>query len=134
MLFGNISDGLFVPNWIGQIIIDSWKQLELNYSYVVVDEYCLMPDHFHGILFIFENDHSDLPTIDVTVGHATPKIKPLGQLIGAFKTISTKQINISRNTPGEIVWQRNYYDRVIRSEIELRQIRTYITENPSRWG
>lgn len=133
-LFGNISNELFVLNWKSQIVIESWKQLEINYPYVVLDEYCLMPDHFHGIIFILNKVQPSTLTTVISVKETIPKIKPLGQLIGAFKTISTKQINISRNTPGETVWQRNYYDRVIRKETELGHIRTYIMENPSRWS
>ena len=58
------------------------------------------------------------------------KIKPLGQFIGAFKTRSTKHINQLNNTPGRKLWQRNYYDRIIRNEKEYIAIRQYILENP----
>lgn len=61
------------------------------------------------------------------------KRKPLGRLIGAFKTVSTKQINAIRNTPSALVWQRNYYERIIRNEEALHNIRRYILENPRRW-
>jgi len=61
------------------------------------------------------------------------KHKPLGRLIGAFKTVSTKQINIIRNISGVPVWQRNYYEHIIRNEDELNRIRQYIIENPFRW-
>jgi len=61
------------------------------------------------------------------------KRKPLGRLIGAFKTVSTKQINILRGMSGTPVWQRNYYDHVIRNEKSLHQIRQYILDNPSQW-
>ncbi len=64
---------------------------------------------------------------------ATTKRKPLGQLIGAFKTVSTKHINLQRQTPGEVLWQRNYYEHIIRDESDLDRIRFYIENNPSRW-
>ncbi|NOZ07115.1 MAG: transposase, partial [Chloroflexi bacterium] len=63
-----------------------------------------------------------------------PKIKPLGQLVGAFKTVSAKQINIIRQTPGAPVWQRGYHDRIIRDEREWAAIRAYIAHNPRRWA
>ena len=61
------------------------------------------------------------------------KIKPLGRLIGAFKTISTKQINFIRKTSGVPFWQRNFYEHVIRDDQALNRIREYITTNPLRW-
>jgi REP element-mobilizing transposase RayT len=57
----------------------------------------------------------------------------LGQLIGSFKTVSTKRINALRLTPGEPFWQRNYYEHVIRNEADLAEIREYILNNPARW-
>ena len=62
-----------------------------------------------------------------------PTIKPLGQLIGAFKTVSAKQINLARHTPGAPVWQRNYYEHIIRDGNELDAIRRYILNNPIQW-
>ena len=57
----------------------------------------------------------------------------LGRLVGAFKTVSTKRINIVRGSPGEMLWQRNYYERVIRNDRELNLIREYIEGNPAKW-
>lgn len=59
--------------------------------------------------------------------------KPLGRFVGAFKTISTKKINVMRGTPGATFWQRNYYEHVIRNEKAFNAIRSYITGNPSQW-
>jgi len=53
-----------------------------------------------------------------------------GRLIGAFKTVSTKQINLLRGTEGQVVWQRNYYDRIIRNEREMDRIHRYIEFTP----
>ncbi len=61
------------------------------------------------------------------------KIKSLGQLIGAFKTGSAKRINLLRNTPGDPVWQRNYYEHIIRDETEWAHIHAYILSNPANW-
>jgi putative transposase len=63
----------------------------------------------------------------------TPKPKSLGRLIGAFKTVSTKQINILRDAPGTPVWQRNYYEHIIRNQDALAKIRKYIVNNPLAW-
>ena len=62
------------------------------------------------------------------------KRKPLGRLIGAFKTVSTKRINDLRDTPGAMLWQRNFYERVLRDDSSLHRTREYIADSPSRWG
>jgi REP element-mobilizing transposase RayT len=62
------------------------------------------------------------------------KSKSLGSLVGAFKTVSTKHINKVQNTPDAKVWQRNYYDRIIRNIEELTRIREYILDNPMNWN
>jgi len=54
-------------------------------------------------------------------------------LIGAFKTVSTKQVNLLRSTPGAALWQRNYYEHIIRNERKLEIIRRYIHTNPAQW-
>jgi REP element-mobilizing transposase RayT len=59
--------------------------------------------------------------------------KPLGRLIGAFKTVPMKRVNDLRSTPGAQLWQRNYYERVIRNSLSLRALRRYIANNPVLW-
>ena len=63
----------------------------------------------------------------------TTKRKPLGRLVGAFKTVSTKQINVLRDIPGARFWQRNYWEHIIRNETSYRRIYEYIETNPARW-
>ncbi|HHT9139412.1 MAG TPA: transposase, partial [Candidatus Tripitaka californicus] len=61
------------------------------------------------------------------------KHKPLGRLIGAFKTVSTKRFNEIRNASRIPIWQRNYYEHIIRNEDKLNRIREYIINNPLQW-
>ena len=67
---------------------------------------------------------------------AHPCVAPgsLGAIVRAFKSATTKRINERQGTPGKQVWQRNYYDRVIRSDDELYRARRYILTNPDRWS
>ena len=73
------------------------------------------------------------PTTPTTPTVPAGKRKPLGRLIGAFKTVSTKRINEHRGTPGATVWQRNYYEHIIRHAESLNRIRAYILDNPLQW-
>ncbi|MBL8076945.1 MAG: hypothetical protein JNM55_03205 [Anaerolineales bacterium] len=129
MLFGDIVNGKMVLNDFGKTVSEKWQWLETQYEYVELGVWIVMPNHFHGILVIRDDGRGgsrSAPTPPI-------KHKPLGGLIGAFKTVSTKQINLLRGTEGQVVWQRNYYEHIIRNEPEMDRISRYIESNPSRW-
>ncbi len=109
------------------IVDDSWRWLAQQYAHVHLDEYIVMPNHFHGIIVLSDTGGGGSRTAP------TSKLKPLGRIIGAFKTVSTKRINELRGAPGLAVWQRNYYERIIRDDGELDGIRQYIVDNPAQW-
>jgi putative transposase len=147
LLFGTVVDGEMRLNEYGRQVAACWLWLAKRYPYVHLDQWVVMPDHVHGIIVIAD-DHGGggsgrggsgrggsrtAPTgqRDVTAGQT--KRKPLGRLIGAFKTVSTKRINGIRSTPGAQLWQRGYYEHIVRDERSLQRIRAYIANNPSRW-
>jgi len=101
-----------------------------QYPYVFCDAYVIMPNHLHAILVISrETGCRGGSRTAPTEG----TIKPLGRLIGAFKTVSTKRINEMNNTPGRTFWQRNYYEHVIRGGDDHERIKKYIQGNPMNW-
>ena len=138
--FGEIINGKMILNEMGKITKKQWLWLAEQYDYVKLDEWIIMPNHLHGILII---------EIDGDIGGAgrhlplqqqyeqqSRKIKPLSELIGAFKTTSSKLIHRmdgSRPASTEFQWQRNYYDHIIRDEKSLDKIREYIRNNPPQW-
>jgi REP element-mobilizing transposase RayT len=145
MLFGDVIDGEMVLNDFGQIVSEKWQWLETQYPYIELGAWIVMPNHFHGILVIHDVGRGGSRSAHVDDGTAvnrgdsriapTPiKRKLLGGLIGAFKTVSTKQINLLRYVEGQVVWQRNYYEHIIRNEREMNRISRYIESNPSRWA
>jgi len=128
---GEINDDKFLPNDYGLSVEESWHWLESHFDYVELDEYIIMPNHLHGVILVTDirrGGSRAAPTAKM------PKTKPLGQLIGAFKTVSTKIINRMRNSSGVQIWQRNYFERIIRNEKELVKIREYISKNPVQWN
>ncbi len=129
-LLGDISDGKMILNEYGNIVLKSWKWLSEQYSYITLDETVIMPNHLHGIIIITNLCRGGSRT--APTGEDI-KYKPLGRLIGAFKTVSTKNINQIRNMPEIPFWQRNYYERIIRDEKDLNKIREYIKNNPLKW-
>lgn len=140
--FGKIMENQMILNDLGIVVDDSWQWLTKQYPYIHLGEWTVMPNHLHGIIFIADcrggsrTAHGGAETAHggASRGAPTEKIKPLGQLIGVFKTISTKQINGIRRTPGMPLWQRNYYEHIIRNEDELGRIRQYILDNPKQWA
>jgi REP element-mobilizing transposase RayT len=112
-----------------EVVEETWLWLADQYESVHLDEFVVMPNHLHGIIVI-EDKCRGGPLAAPT---QTPKRKPLGQLVGAFKTVSTKGINEIRGTLGVPVWQRNYYERVIRDDEELNRVRQYVVDNPAHW-
>ena len=110
-LFGKIITGAMQYSQYGLIAREKWEWLGQQYPYVKLDEYTVMPSHFHGILWI--RDISRTGGFRRSGSRPAPaesiKIKPIGQIIGAFKTVSAKQINIIRNSRGNSVWQRDFY-------------------------
>ena len=124
-VFGEINNNKMILNKFGQIVRSQWLWLKKQYSYIFLDEYIVMPDHFHGILEIIDDgphvgSGRDLPLRE-------EKIKSLSELIGAFKTTSSKQIHFLGNN--EFRWQRSFYDRIVESDNELENIREYIKGN-----
>ena len=99
------------------------KQI-LHFKNVRLYEFVIMTNHIHGIIII--NDRRG----EVTSPLRNPT---LGQIIAYYKYQSTKQVNKFRKTPGEKVWQRNYFEHIIRNEKSLYQIRRYIIDNPLHW-
>jgi REP element-mobilizing transposase RayT len=96
---------------------DTWRWMTDHHSYVGLDKYVIMPNHVHGI---------------VVIKRRAPK--SLSRLIGAFKTVSTRRINELHGTSGRTVWQRGFYERIVRNERELNAIRQYVIDNPVRWA
>ncbi len=128
---GDVADGKMVLSGFGQIAAKSWQWLAEQYPYVTLDAWVVMPNHLHGIIVINDNDCRGASRCAPT----EPRIKrkPLGQLIGAFKTVSTKHISQMRDTAGAPFWQRGFYEHIVRNKRDLDAIRQYIADNPLRW-
>jgi len=131
-LFGEIMDGNMWLNDTGRMVAESWEWLAIQYDHVKLDEWVIMPNHMHGIIVI-----TDICADGSRRGGSrtapTGKRKPIGRLVGAFKTVSTKHSNEMHQTPGVKLWQRNYWEHIVRDELELNRIREYIVNNPLQW-
>ncbi|GBF87009.1 hypothetical protein AsFPU3_4088 [Aphanothece sacrum FPU3] len=120
MFIGEIVDDTINLNLLGNTVKFYWENLINYYAYLQLDEFVIMPNHLHGILIL--NDRKQ-------------KIhrKGIPEIIRGFKTFSAKHINLIRRCPNVPVWQRNYYEHIIRNESDLNRIREYILNNPKNW-
>ncbi len=106
---------------------------------VELDEFVVMPNHFHGIVMICPGDVGAYGHTPQLLSGTSPDTafrspsKTVGAMIRGFKSAVTKLINEKRQTPGNPVRQRNYYEHIIRDERSLRKIREYIVNNPMNW-
>ena len=151
-LFGDIVNGEMVLNAAGSIAEQWWLEIPNRYSNVELDEFVIMPNHVHGILIVGAIHELPLQTLPLqTLPLQTPLIQTppsndsfqnsttnrrkmlLPKMIGYFKMNSAKQINQICATPGVPVWQRNYYEHIIRNENDLANVRQYIFNNPIKW-
>ena len=126
-LFGEIDNEEMKINDYGEIVRQSWLDLRQHYPNVQLDAFVIMPNHVHGLVFLEDVGAGFKPA-------PTGKHHPLPEIIRAFKTFSARHINKLRHSAGKPVWQRNYYEHVIRRDESLAKIREYIEYNPLRWA
>ncbi|MBN1373513.1 MAG: hypothetical protein JW987_16365 [Anaerolineaceae bacterium] len=151
-LFGEIREDEVVLNPTGKMICQEWERLSSRFSEVELDEFVIMPNHVHGIIMIKEKDTE--PT-SLQEG-AAPGLKDsdpgrtslrpygaagaagaagsLGAIVRAFKSAAVLRFNRMRFASGKPLWQRNYYEHIVRDEKDLQRIRLYIRDNPLRWS
>lgn len=147
-LFGEIVNGVMVLNEVGRIVAEEWERTAQIRSSIDLDVFSVMPNHFHAIFLIHDNvgahcmrpesvaNATMLETNDYRAHVGAPLRRQsgsIGSVFAGFKSATTKLINIIRNNPGCPVWQKNYYERVVRNEDELFRAREYIGNNPMKW-
>jgi REP element-mobilizing transposase RayT len=147
-LFGDVVNGQIILNQYGAIVADEWQKSSVIRQEIELDGWVVMPNHFHGIVIIKnivgKNRDRIVKNGNVNVGAngrsplrdnalVQMKSKSLSSLMAGFKSIATKKINILRDTPATPLWQRNYYEHIIRDRDAMDKIRQYIINNPVSW-
>jgi len=139
-LFGDIGQGKIILNPFGKIVEEEWQRTKQMRQGVDLDVFIVMPNHIHGIVILmgspmFANRRGTMhraPTQQFEQ-FGRPTTNSIPTIIRGIKSSVTQRINIIRGTPGQPVWQRNYYEHVIRNEIDLEETREYIQNNPLKW-
>ena len=136
-LFGEIVNEEMILNDLGKIADECWRAIPEHFPNVELGAHVIMPNHAHGIIVI-HNDESR-PNVGATQWVApTPGTRPagpkpgsLGAILGSYKSAVSYRINKEHNATG--IWQRNYYEHIIRDEKDLQNKTDYIDANPSLW-
>jgi len=144
-LFGEIIDGVLRLNEAGQMVEAAWTALPQRFPGIECDAHVVMPNHMHGVIGVGATlvvaPNTVLTTHPVAAPNraGTSPAPTLGDMVGSFKSITTDAYIQGVHHRGWLpfdqrVWQRNYYEHIIRSEIELNAIRQYVIDNPTYWG
>ena len=126
--FGRVIDGKMVLNEKGQIVKNEWlNTANVRQGDVILHEYVVMPNHFHAIVEICRGGVRDSTDRGVCDTPLRSPSKTLGAIVRGFKSAVTKQI-------GFPIWQRNYYEHIIRNAHAFERISNYIRNNPAQWN
>ncbi len=137
-LFGDVVDSEMQLSELGLLVDCEWNRIQKRFERVVLDVYGIMPDHFHGIIIINDPGRGT----GVNPPRAPTPVEQFGKpvsgsiptIVRSFKSSVTYQARARGMYPDGDIWQRNYYERVIRNEQELDRIRLYIQNNPLSWS
>ena len=131
-LFGNVNKGMMMLNEVGKNVDRCWLNIPDHYPNANLHDYIIMPNHIHGIIEII-NEDVGVQNLE-PLQHRFQQIIPrsVGSIVRGFKVGVTKWIH--KNTKVKNVWQRNYFEHIIRNEKDMFRIQNYIRENPLKWN
>lgn len=122
---GKVVDGIMRLSPVGEIVAAEWQKTALMRENVTLDEWVIMPNHFHGIICIVETHcNASLPNA------FGPQRNNLSSIVRGFKSASTKHIHQAGH---DFAWQSRFHDEIIRDENALATVREYIRDNPMKW-
>ncbi|MEM9162897.1 MAG: transposase [Cyanobacteria bacterium P01_F01_bin.4] len=148
-LLGNIINHQMQLNDAGQMVHDSWMALPWRFPQIILDAFVVMPNHFHGLITL--QNLVGVPLVDtldrlrncpinrnVMVDKVPIEGVRLGDIVGAFKSITTHVYTAGVKCHGwepfqKRLWQRNYYEHIVRNETSLETLRRYVLNNPTMW-
>ncbi len=138
-ILASMEDGASRLTTAGRIVAACWLELPEHYACMGLDAFVILPNHVHGVIVLHGTVGAGLrpaptPQHDMRRGCREGRPVTLTEVVRAFKGFSARRINLERRTPGAPVWQRGFYEHVIRDEADLHRIRRYIEENPLRWA
>ncbi len=132
-IFGVVDKNRTILNSFGMVVKEEWLKTFSLRCYLKNDIYVIMPNHFHALLWI-TSEGPGAARRAPTNYFGQSSSQSLSSVVRSFKSSVTKSINELINSPGSSVWQRGYYEHVVRKDESLQQIREYIANNPLNWS
>ena len=129
-LFGSVSEDAVNLSQFGHVVEEEWNKTAVIRNNVEIDEYVVMPNHFHGIVVLKDFERSD----SRKEHFGAPVAGSLSTIVRLFKQACTVHINKLRDTPHAPLWQRSYYEHIVRNDKDLQRVREYIVNNPLQWS
>ena len=143
-LFGEVVDHEMRLNEAGSMVQDLWQGLSHRFPGIEVGSFVVMPNHVHGIIYLYETVRASLVDAhnsqESENSRATTRVAPtVGGVVGAFKSQSTVEYVRGVRARGwrrfrNRLWQRNYYEHIVRGDKSLGKIERYILDNPANWS
>ena len=133
-LFGDVVNEEMRLNDIGKLAHRLWEEIPTHFPQVETDVWVIMPNHVHGVIIIAAPHVGATHASPLPQRPSGPRKRSLGAVVGAYKSAVSKHAHRSGHLSGLPIWQRNYYDHVIRDDAGLDRIRQYIADNPARWA
>ena len=130
-LFGSIENGQMHLSPVGQIAQECWQEIPKHFHGIELDASVVMPNHFHGIILIPGRGTACRAPTRAEFGK--PVASSLPTIIRSFKSATTKRIRETAGNHGLVVWQRNYFEHIVRDDDAMERIRQYIVGNPWNW-
>lgn len=121
-LLADVTGDTVTLSTYGEIVQRAWEGLPDHYANLGLDAFVIMPNHIHGVLVLTEVART-----------SSERVHGLPEIVRAFKSFSARAVNDARGTPQNPVWQRNYYEHIVRDDDEWERIREYIAANPVNW-
>jgi len=130
-LFGEVNFGAMKLSLLGDVANECWMEIPHHFPNIELPGHIVMPNHIHGIIVIRGAGIREKEILPESFGKPVPESLPT--ILCSFKAAVTLRARRNLHPPGLPVWQRGYYEHVIRNEDEFREIVKYIRENPRRW-
>lgn len=134
---GRVVHGKMVLSSIGKILVDEWHKTDELWEQVGFDNWIVMPNHFHALIWFLDNGVAYTPDykfLPYTPGYKNIPVAPSGNLSALMRGFKGAVTRTARNNGHhDFAWQRSFHDRIVRNEEELINIRHYILNNPQNW-
>jgi putative transposase len=123
--FGNVDGGHMCPSVMGRIVSECWFELPYHYARLELGAFALMPNHVHGLISLRDSVGAGL--------RPAPTAATVSEIVGVFKSFAARRIHEADASLPAKVWQRGFYEHIVRSGDECAKIQRYILQNPARW-